>query len=804
MTRVTYDAGGLVTKTDIYASDVENLAVPAPGGIIQTTENYFDLLGQVDSMFGPGERTVAADGFLARKQSWRLRNAFGSPTWSYSGNGTYITRIFDGAGRPRYENFSAVAPNMKADGQRFADPASAAWNASLNLPPRTQSLGQVYTRKFDTRGRLVLAMSQDAALSLTQPFATQRYGFTRTGLPAGDTLEFIGGLKVVRSYQYNRRGQRVAVRSTISPTPGVGAPSSTDSTVYDNATGRVTTRIGYSGTSFPGTEYARVSYTFDRAGRENLRSVAMSGGTTLTTSTRYDAVGRVDSLMTKRPDNTVFYRFGNAVFAKNDELLSYASYENATTLGAHSYTYSSDGTRRLLNSTEGSTSHGYTYDVFGNRLSELFGSTSGGSCTGVVRAVKNWKDNRPLSRAAVPGQPECGPSRYYSDQAGNRLAEADTTIPVTPSGAPPIVQLKSAMSYTAAGQLYYSLTPAVSPGYWDHLWTWYDADGDRAMAYLERTNGAVPPQLPAPGHGAGVWSYYVPDGSDVTLEVGRAQGGDYRVSRRVLSGGLDQPLVGLYAPGPVQALAIVGDRSGTQVVAIQSNGLPLANSDATRGTFGQLLGSGSLGSGPTGAGFTGAQTPASAGYVYLRNRWYDPTSGRFLTQDPIGLAGGVNLYEYAGNNPVNYSDPFGLCPIERTGIPCTFTKGVAGLVAGTVGGATIGATGGTLVVPGVGTVAGAGGLAVVGGTLGLATGATVGAAQDAISLGNVLLSKGLSAWDRLKIKIFITIGNIATKGKLQERDVENARRKTQIEQEQRQEQKPSGEEPPPSEGGSAP
>lgn len=50
------------------------------------------------------------------------------------------------------------------------------------------------------------------------------------------------------------------------------------------------------------------------------------------------------------------------------------------------------------------------------------------------------------------------------------------------------------------------------------------------------------------------------------------------------------------------------------------------------------------------------------GFVYLRNRWYDPQTGRFLTQDPIGLAGGVNLYAYAGNNPIAFDDPFGLSP----------------------------------------------------------------------------------------------------------------------------------------------
>jgi RHS repeat-associated protein len=50
-----------------------------------------------------------------------------------------------------------------------------------------------------------------------------------------------------------------------------------------------------------------------------------------------------------------------------------------------------------------------------------------------------------------------------------------------------------------------------------------------------------------------------------------------------------------------------------------------------------------------------------SGLAYRRNRMYDPVTGRFTQEDPIGLAGGVNLYGYASADPVTYSDPYGLC-----------------------------------------------------------------------------------------------------------------------------------------------
>lgn len=47
--------------------------------------------------------------------------------------------------------------------------------------------------------------------------------------------------------------------------------------------------------------------------------------------------------------------------------------------------------------------------------------------------------------------------------------------------------------------------------------------------------------------------------------------------------------------------------------------------------------------------------------LFMRNRFYSPSLGRFMTEDPIGLAGGdVGFYRYVQNNPVNFVDPWGL------------------------------------------------------------------------------------------------------------------------------------------------
>lgn len=51
---------------------------------------------------------------------------------------------------------------------------------------------------------------------------------------------------------------------------------------------------------------------------------------------------------------------------------------------------------------------------------------------------------------------------------------------------------------------------------------------------------------------------------------------------------------------------------------------------------------------------------------YARTRWYDPQAGRFLSEDPLGIAGSANLYTFANNDPVNAIDPSGTCTITVT------------------------------------------------------------------------------------------------------------------------------------------
>ena len=128
--------------------------------------------------------------------------------------------------------------------------------------------------------------------------------------------------------------------------------------------------------------------------------------------------------------------------------------------------------------------------------------------------------------------------------------------------------------------------------------------------------------------------------------------------------------------------------------------------------------------------------------IYMRNRYYDPATGRFTQEDPIGLAGGLNLYGFADGDPVNFSDPFGLCPAEVSvwqAVGCVLIETTMGLLGSTAGFAAGGGAGLLAAAP-------TGGLAA---PVTVPAGAVAGAAAGAVAgklagemITSVLFSKG--------------------------------------------------------------
>jgi len=101
------------------------------------------------------------------------------------------------------------------------------------------------------------------------------------------------------------------------------------------------------------------------------------------------------------------------------------------------------------------------------------------------------------------------------------------------------------------------------------------------------------------------------------------------------------------------------------------------------------------------AGRYGYYTHSVTGTMLAGRRWYSPWVTRWLTHDPIGYDGGVNLFEYVGGNPVRFVDPEGLDP----------TGAQIGKTIGTVIGGALGGTAG-VIVTGVGAV-GTGGVGII-------------------------------------------------------------------------------------------
>lgn len=146
----------------------------------------------------------------------------------------------------------------------------------------------------------------------------------------------------------------------------------------------------------------------------------------------------------------------------------------------------------------------------------------------------------------------------------------------------------------------------------------------------------------------GTTTQYVYDGLDIIQEK---QGGTVTANYiRTLN--IDEPLTRIKGS---TVRHYVLDALGSVIALTDDTGA--LKTTYTYDPFGNVTISGESSDNPF--QYTGRENDGT-GLYYYRARYYSPELQRFISEDPIGLAGGINLYSYVGNNPVNFVDPLGL------------------------------------------------------------------------------------------------------------------------------------------------
>jgi RHS repeat-associated protein len=348
---------------------------------------------------------------------------------------------------------------------------------------------------------------------------------------------------------------------------------------------------------------AQVGFGYDSVGRLSSLTRTANGdfATPVTTSFTLDLLDRVTGITHSKgigEDASTLSQFGYA-FDANSRVTNYTGPE-----GSLSYALDTNG--QLLSVT-GSRSEDYALDANGNRTSN---TTTAGNLLlndGKYSYTYDLEGNQKTKTRISDGQL----TEYFWDHRN---------------------QLTKALVKDANGVLLKELRFT------------YDVEGRRVGSWVD-ADGAGPEEPDQ------VWTVF--DGVNPYMDFD----GDGLLKTRYL-----------YGPGIDELFARIGsgedpqwylaDRLGSVRQIVDGAGTIL--DEISYDSFGGILSESNPSQGDR-FKFTGREYSPELGIYYYRARWYDPSSGRFISQDPIGFqAGDANLYRYVGNAPGDGVDPEGL------------------------------------------------------------------------------------------------------------------------------------------------
>jgi RHS repeat-associated protein len=641
-TTTTYDARSRVTRitnhdnthTDFtYDLGGRQTSVTDPSGSV-TSHNY-DGYGRLQSVVDPLEG-VTSYGYDAMSNLVSMTDARGKITsFSYD--------IFNNVSRVTYPGGASESFTYDEGGR---------------LRTKTDRKGVVTTYTYDTLGRLASKSYSDSSPSVT-------YGYDAVGRLAAaangtDTL----------TWTYDLAGQLLSEHSTKNASTVAYGYDLGGNPLTLTLNGTVLVNYGPDDASRL-TTITRGSniFTFGYDSANRRTSLAAPNG--INTSYTYDNLNRLTNLTASLGSTTVTssaYTYDNA----GDRLTK--------TTPDYSEAYSYDPLYRLTAANRNGTANQwvYSYDAVGNRTTSQADS--------VVSSATYNDSNRLVSQTGggplrVRGHLDKPGTVKVNGQSAQMLAGNvfQTTVNAT-AGTNTISVVATDVSGNVRSQNYQITLSGIA----DTFTT--DPDGN----VIQKVEGGVTTtytwdvenrltQVQSNGTTIATFAYD-PLGRRVQKVAGIVTTNWTYSGQAILqqaSGG--STLKYIHGPGIDEPLA---SDDGTALSYFHSDGLgSIVKTTSAAGAVTltrqyDAWGNLQLGGTTNGFSYTGREWDSETGLYYYRARYYDPKIGRFISEDPIGFGGGVNLYAYVGDNPVNRDDPSGLL---FPGPPPTSIAGPLGL-----------------------------------------------------------------------------------------------------------------------------